>query len=95
MLPVRESNDGDSTVTKEELKLFIQLLKDMGLDSTLEKLTDKIAQFDKFTPDIFSDVLGDEGTKALGKKWKAVEEVEARKKKKCKLVMKDGKFVKT
>jgi hypothetical protein len=95
VLPVRESNDGDGTVTKEELKLFIQLLKDMGLESTLEKLTDKMAQYDKFTPDTFSEVLGAEGTNELGKKRKAVEEAEAREKKKGKLVLKDGRFVKT
>jgi hypothetical protein len=71
ILPVRESNNGDSTVTKEELKLFIQLLKNIGLESTLEKLTDKMAQFDKFAPDEFSDVLGEEGIKDLGKKRKS------------------------
>jgi hypothetical protein len=95
ILPVRESNKGDCTVTKEELKLFIQLLKDMGLESTLDKLTGRMAQFDKFIPDAFSDVLGEEGTKELGKKRKAVEEAEQRGKKKGKVVMKDGKFVTT
>jgi hypothetical protein len=54
----------------------------MGLESTLEKLTDKMAQFEKFTPDAFSDILGEEGTKELGKKRKAAAEAEQRGKKK-------------
>jgi hypothetical protein len=71
------------------------MLKDMGLQSTLDKLTDKRAQFDKFIPEKFSDVLGEEGTKELRKKRKVAEEAKQREKKKGKVVMKDGKFTTT
>jgi hypothetical protein len=78
-LPIRDTNKGDAAVMREGLKLFIQLLKDMALDPTVDKLTDKMAPSGKFGIDEFRDVLGEENMAEFGKKRKAIEEEEEEK----------------
>jgi hypothetical protein len=93
---VRNTNDRDGTVSKEELKLFIPLLEEMGVDQAMDKVTDRMAQFEKFAVkmDAFRGVLGDAGTKRLGEKRKAFEVEESqKKKKKGRLVMKNGRLM--
>jgi hypothetical protein len=92
--PVRDTNKGDAIVTKGELKRFIQLLKPMALDQTVDKLTDKMAPSGKFGIDEFRDVLGEENMAEFGKKREAIEGERRRmRKKKARLVLRDGKLV--
>jgi hypothetical protein len=91
---VRDCNGCNSTIGKEELKLFIQRLKNLGLEKILDQLTSKMAQFDtSLEIDDFRDVLGDGQAEEYGKKRKAVEIKEEEEKKRPRLAMKDGKLI--
>jgi hypothetical protein len=79
---VREANYGDCTVTKEELELLIERLKDLGLEELLHRLFSKMAQFDAFR-----GVLVEEKAEKYGKKRKAVETEEQNDRKKGRLAV--------
>jgi hypothetical protein len=87
-IAVREANYGDCTVTKEELELLIERLKDLGLEELLHRLFSKMAQFDAFR-----GVLGEEKAEKYGKKRKAVETEEQNEKKKGRLAAEDEELV--
>jgi hypothetical protein len=89
---VRNCNQCDSTVAKEEVKLFIKLLKDLGLEKVVDQLTNKMAQFGNLGVNGFCDVLGDGKVKGYANKRKAVEVEEERSERKGRLSMKDGKL---
>jgi hypothetical protein len=91
-LIVRKCNRCDSTVAKEELKLFIKLLNGLSLEKILDQLTSKMAQFGNLGVDGFCDVLGDGKVEEYVNKRKAVEIEEERNKIKCRLSMKDEKL---
>jgi hypothetical protein len=87
-IAVRKANYGDCTVTKEELELLIESLKDLGLEELLHQLFSKMAQFDAFR-----GVLGEEKAEKYGKKRKAVETEEQNERKKGRLAVEDEELV--
>jgi hypothetical protein len=87
-IAVRKANYGDCTVTKEELELLIESLKDLGLEELLHQLFSKMAQFDAFR-----GVLGEEKAEKYGKKRKAVETEGQNERKKGRLAVENEEFV--
>lgn len=89
--PVRYTNEGDGSVNEEELKFFIEALRNLNLKDTLDRLTDNMATFEKFPLEPFQNVLGERTAAELGKKRETLQKAESSRRK-AKAVMKNGKL---